>query len=217
MSTTHRQHISQLINMTHMTFPTKYLGNPLLLRRPKTADYIFLIDRVQNKLQGWKHNLLSHAGREILIKSTLSTIPSFFMSTVKLPRFVLQKLTSLIRNFWWGYGTSSRHIYFKVWDSFLYPKQFGGLGFKNLLFMNWSLLMKQSWLLISSTSRWWVFCLLKKYGGIQDFWNARVTNSQSFFWQSCLFTRKWLLLGIARVVNNGLQTLVYKHIWIPGH
>jgi len=92
--------------------------------------------------------MLSHAGREVLIKSTLSTLSFYYMSTVKLPNNIIKKMTDIIRDFWWGFDSHASHLYLKSWNSFQYHKKYGGLGFKNLYFMNWALLMKQSWALI---------------------------------------------------------------------
>ena len=122
--------------MDQMDLPNKYLGNPIIFLKPIWKDYDFLIDRVQSKLRGWKQKLLSHAGREVLIKSTLASIPTYFMSTVKLPNSILAKLNSIIRDFWWGYASGSHHLYLKSWSSFQHPKKFGGLGFRNLTYMN---------------------------------------------------------------------------------
>lgn len=41
---------------------------PTILRKPKEA-LMFIKERVLRKLDGWKQNLLSMAGREVLIKS----------------------------------------------------------------------------------------------------------------------------------------------------
>lgn len=139
-----REQISQLLLMDQMILSQKYLGNPILFMRPSWNDYVFLVDRIQSKLQGWKTKLLSHAGREILIKSTLSSIPSNFMSTVKLPKGIIKKINSIICDFWWGFDNASKHLYLKSWASFQFPKIYGGLGIRNLDFMNWSLVMKHS-------------------------------------------------------------------------
>ena len=52
------------MNSTHNL--GKHLGFPLKLPRLSSQDFNFVIDRVQNKLQGWKSNLLSMAGRLVL-------------------------------------------------------------------------------------------------------------------------------------------------------
>ena len=53
----------------------KYLGFPIQHKNSSSWDFDFILERVQNKLQGWKANLLSMAGRLILTKAVISVIP----------------------------------------------------------------------------------------------------------------------------------------------
>ncbi|CAL5418630.1 unnamed protein product [Camellia sinensis] len=57
----------------------KYLGLPTMWGRSKADAYGFLIERMVSKMQGWENNLLSHAGREVLIKAVVQAIPSYDM------------------------------------------------------------------------------------------------------------------------------------------
>ena len=55
--------------------------------------------KLARKLVGWKEKLLSKAGKEILIKAVAQAIPTYFMSYFKIPDFLCDELTSLMRNF----------------------------------------------------------------------------------------------------------------------
>ena len=57
----------------------KYLG--FLIKHPGSTsqDFNFVVERVQNKLQGWKANLLSMVGRVVIAQSVLSAIPAYVM------------------------------------------------------------------------------------------------------------------------------------------
>lgn len=44
--------------------------------------YEFLIQKYQTKLNGWKAKLLFYAGKIILIKSVLDSIPSYHMPSI---------------------------------------------------------------------------------------------------------------------------------------
>ena len=61
------------------------------------------IAETQDRLTGWKRKSLSHVGRETLIKSSLSSLPSYHMSTTHMAKNVCHKLDSLNRDFWWGF------------------------------------------------------------------------------------------------------------------
>ena len=49
----------------------KYLGLPSLVGRNKKASLLYIKERVEAKLQRWKEQLLSQAGREILLKAVI--------------------------------------------------------------------------------------------------------------------------------------------------
>ena len=49
----------------------KYLGLPTLIGKNKKASFKYIKERVWAKLQGWKEQLLSQAGREVLLKAVI--------------------------------------------------------------------------------------------------------------------------------------------------
>ena len=62
-----------------------YLGLPSLVGKNKCNTFWHLKERLDNKLSGWKEKLLSHAGKEILIKAVAQVIPTYTMSVFLLP------------------------------------------------------------------------------------------------------------------------------------
>ena len=57
----------------------KYLGFSLKHSGSSSHDYDFILDKVKQKLSGWKANLLSLAGRRVLIQSSLAAIPLYII------------------------------------------------------------------------------------------------------------------------------------------
>ena len=57
----------------------KYLGISIKHPGSSSQDYNFVLDRVKQKLASWKANLLSIAGRNVLIQVSLATIPAYVM------------------------------------------------------------------------------------------------------------------------------------------
>ncbi|KAL9686852.1 hypothetical protein QQ045_031245 [Rhodiola kirilowii] len=53
---------------------TKYLGLPLQLNRRRCDTFAHIIDKMRNKVEGWKSNNLSIGGKEVLISAVLSAI-----------------------------------------------------------------------------------------------------------------------------------------------
>lgn len=70
-------------------------------------------ERVVSKLEGWKEQFLSQAGKEVLIKSVIQAIPSYVMSMVRLPKNFCQSLCSTMAKFWWSSKIKSRGIHWK--------------------------------------------------------------------------------------------------------
>ena len=62
------------------SLPLKYLG--MLLGTPyKTASvWNPILERMEKKLLGWKRLYLSKGGRLTLVKSTLSSLPTYYLS-----------------------------------------------------------------------------------------------------------------------------------------
>lgn len=68
-----QQEICDLIGMPLLSKCTKYLGLPAFLGRSKVEAYNFLLERTLLKLQGWKQNQLTQAGKEITIKHVVQS------------------------------------------------------------------------------------------------------------------------------------------------
>ena len=61
-----------------------------------------MLDKVKSKLFGWKANLLSMAGRSVLIQAASSTISSYVMQRCMLLEKVLEGIDRVNRSFLWG-------------------------------------------------------------------------------------------------------------------
>ena len=83
-------------------FPTTYIGLPLSAKFKEKAIWDPIIEKFEKKLSGWKSMYLSKGGRLTLIKSVLSSIPTYFLSLFPLPSSVAFKLEAIQRNFLWG-------------------------------------------------------------------------------------------------------------------
>lgn len=123
---TEQQVLASSLGVQLMERDAIYLGFPLFMNRAPTTSYNFLVQKIEKKLQGWKENLLSHAGREVLIKSSLASIPSYHMSLGILPQRTIYSMEKYMRNFDWGYTSQGRHCFLRAWDVLKLPKSEGG-------------------------------------------------------------------------------------------
>jgi mannosylglycoprotein endo-beta-mannosidase len=81
-------------------WPIKYLGVPVCGTRVSDVDY--LSDKLVKKLDGWVGHSSSIGGRFSLIQSSLSSTLIYHMSMYLLPLTNLEKMTKIIRKFFWG-------------------------------------------------------------------------------------------------------------------
>jgi hypothetical protein len=79
-------------------FPIKYLGITLYYNKLRREDLQPLIDKIIKRIVGWRGKLLTQAGRLILIKTILASIPIYLLSFFKFPRWVVDLINSHMAN-----------------------------------------------------------------------------------------------------------------------
>jgi len=67
--------VNNTLQCTTTSFPTTYLGLPISDKKLRRCDLLILIEKIANKLPGWKAPLLSLAGRAVLVRFVITTIP----------------------------------------------------------------------------------------------------------------------------------------------
>ena len=194
----------------------KYLGLPAMVGKNKRASLNYIKERVWNKLQGWKEQLLSQARREVLLKVVVQAIPTFAMSCFKLPVGLCHDIEMLIRKFWWGQRGEQRKIHWKNWEVMCQPKDKGGLGFKDLVKFNEAMRAKQVWRLLHDQSSLFFQVFKAKYFPHGTVLDAK-KSSGSYVWQSILKARSVIEAGIMWRVRDGSTIWVYWDKWLPGN
>ena len=180
----------------------KYLGLPTLIGKNKKASFRYIKQRVWAKLQGWKEQLLSQAGWEVLLKAVIQAILTYAMSCFKLLITLCNEIESLIKKFWWGQQGEQRKIYWSKWSTLCKPKSLGGIGFRDLQKFNDVMLSKQVWrLLANEDSLFYRFFKAKIFptGCILE----AKEGTGSFAWKSILKGREIIQKGMLWRVGNG--------------
>lgn len=123
-----REVISSRLGIQATTNIGKYLGFPINHRGVARNQLNFVVERVMNKLAGWKAKFLSFAGRTVLVKSVMSAIPNYVMPGEVLLIHLCEKLDKINRDFIWGPTREKRKVHQVGWDKIIKPKEEGGLG-----------------------------------------------------------------------------------------
>ena len=82
--------------------PMNYLGMPLGAHYKDPLIWNSILEKMERRLSGWKQLYLSTGGRLILLKSTLSSLRTYFLSLFTIPQAVAARLEKIQRNFLWG-------------------------------------------------------------------------------------------------------------------
>ena len=137
-----------------------YLGMPLEASNKSPSIWNPILEKMERKLAGWKKLYLSKGGRLTLLKSTLSSLPTYFLSLFTIPTHVANKIEKLQRDFLWG--DSKTHLL--SWDKVRLPIANGGLGIRKLTTFNKALLGKWLWRFGIKENRLWRRVVALKFG-----------------------------------------------------
>jgi hypothetical protein len=109
-------------------------------------------------------------GKEVLIKAVAQVIPTYSMSCFKLARGLSKHLNGLLWNFWWGSREGKRKTCWVAWEDITKPKQWEGLGFRDLEIFNLALLARQAWRLLQDPESLSARILKAVYYPTRVFW-----------------------------------------------
>lgn len=82
------------------SFPFTYLGLPMGLTKPQVKDYAPLICRIERRLSA-SSQFLSYAGRLQLVNSVISSLPTYYMCSLKLLVTVIDIIDKHRKNCLW--------------------------------------------------------------------------------------------------------------------
>ena len=146
------------------SFPQPYLGLPLTTTKVKLADLQPLLDRFDKYFAGWRGSLLNQSGREVLVRSVLSSFPIYAMCSLLLPKGVIEIIDAKRRAFLWTGKTSCSGSDCKApWELVCIPKEKGGLGITDLHTHNKCLLQKFLTKLLAPSDAPWHSWFSSKY------------------------------------------------------
>lgn len=173
-----------------------YLGIPTIVGRLKKVIFEALVDRVWNKLKGWKEKHLLRARKEFLLKCVIQAIPTYVMGIYRVLVAIIHKIHSYTANFFWGQETGRRKIHGRSWEVLCSPKCLGGLGFHDLSLFNIALLDCQAWRLIKREDTLLARVFKVKYFPNYNFLDSVLGFAGGFSWKSIWCTKSLVKEGI---------------------
>ena len=79
------------LNIMTEALSDTYLGLPSMIGSDRSDSFTYLVERVVNRLKGWKEKLLSFGGKEILLKAIIQSILVLLCLFLKSPRRCAKK------------------------------------------------------------------------------------------------------------------------------
>ncbi|GJX89294.1 hypothetical protein Tco_0341308, partial [Tanacetum coccineum] len=116
------------------------------------------------RLSKWKLKSLSIRGRLTLIKSVLSSLPLYYMSSFKVPKDVLNKMEYIRRNFFNGVENTEKKMSLIGWNKILASKKSGVLGVSSFFAYNRPFLFKWIWRFLATDASLWYRFISYIYG-----------------------------------------------------
>jgi len=114
------------------------------------------VDSVAARIPTWKSGLLTHAGRVLLTKVTLSVIPVHISIACCLLTWAIEQINRRRRAFLWcGTDTALGGKCKLAWTTVCRPTSLGGLGVLDLRFFGLALRLRWEWLSRVEPDRCW--------------------------------------------------------------
>eukprot|EP00253_Pinus_taeda_P022660 PITA_22660 len=155
--------ISRILGFQRDSLPSKYLRVPLTAKPLHKSIWEMIISKLQDKTRKWTVRSLNLAGRLVLTKVVLQSIPIFMLSAIPTPKGILHQMRNMKRDFHWGKGEDKKKWTLVAWDKIYKPKNHGGLGLDDPKILCKVLGAKLWWRWIKEPEAQWAITWKEKY------------------------------------------------------
>ncbi|XP_075665344.1 uncharacterized protein LOC142635008 [Castanea sativa] len=193
----------------------KYLGFPIIHNGRRRNEFQFVVERVQNKLVGWKSKCLSSARRLVLIKAAVSSIPEYNMQCNKLPTKTCEDVNKLTRDFLWGSTAEKKKLHLVGLNKVANPIDMRGLGIFEMKARNSAILAKLCWRIASSPDLPLAQMLTNKYLTPARLRGETRNQAASCVWKACKEGGIVFNKGLKWSIANGDKVCVWDDFWLP--
>ncbi|XP_010481107.1 PREDICTED: uncharacterized protein LOC104759943 [Camelina sativa] len=154
-------------------------------------------------------------GKEVLLKSVITAIPTYSMSCFLLPQRIITQITKAMCHFWWSNTKDKHKVPWIAWNKITNSKEIGGLAIRDLKDFNLALLAKQSWRILHQPTSLLARVLKAKYYSKQSLLTSTCKSNSSYAWKSISQGTHLLSQGIKYIVGTGNQINVWHDKWLP--
>ncbi|CAL5355404.1 unnamed protein product [Camellia sinensis] len=214
---------SSTLNCLNQKLPLKYLGLPLAANPRSKATWKPVLDKYKSKLSGWKKRFLSFVGRLTHIKSTLSSLPIFYLYLFKMPKCVIKEVDKVQVSFLWGDLDVKRKVRLVSWKDVSLTKMQGALGVRSLGQVSICLLTKWWWRFCNEKQALWKRLIFSEYSIRTGSWfhSQGTITICSWIWKDIMGLASenpalfnFFLTNSELVIGNGGSISFWKDIWV---
>ena len=168
------QELAAMLDCRISALPMNYLGLLLGARYKSKALWDLVLEKMGCKLAGWKKLYLLKGARLTLVKSTISSLPVYFLSLFPIPASVNRQIEKLQHEFLWGGMGDVVKFPLVNWKTVCQALYCGGLGVKNHVVLNQALLGKWLWCFMMEHDSLWKQVVVTKYGYETGSWSLGI-------------------------------------------
>jgi hypothetical protein len=110
-----RAEISSELNIMTEAISDKYLGLPALVGVDRSDSFLYLLEQIIKRIEGWKEKFLSMGGKKILLKAIIQSIPVYAMAVFNIPKKLYKEMIDAMASFWWGDTKEKKRMHWMAW------------------------------------------------------------------------------------------------------
>ncbi|XP_026442651.1 uncharacterized protein LOC113342272 [Papaver somniferum] len=208
-SLSRRTSISTFLGMKVVSFPYRYLGIKIMPEIVRYHHISNVVEKIKEKLSGWKGKHLSFQDRVVLIKFVIVSYSIHNMAVYRWPKKIVHQCEVVIQNFLWTGDSSVRRSFTVAYDKVCVPYEEGGLGISSMISMNKALLMKLWWNMKTSKKNWAKLFRARFF--------SRNGHLRKYIKSSILPGIKWVYNDVENnvhvLIGDGRATSLYFDAW----
>jgi hypothetical protein len=175
------------------TFPCRYLGLPLSLHKLSRNQSQQFVEKIADRLLNWKADLMSRAGRRILVQDVLTSMTVYMAMAIDFPQWAIEAIDKIRKGFLWRGRKEVKGGHCLVaWGKVCRPLQLGGLGIASLPELCWALCMSWLWLKKTDPRRPWSSLSIQVPSKAQSFFSKVLISEVGNGTNTMFWTDKWI-------------------------